>query len=58
MSKGYITDHADRTWCIKVESPAWWEAAWKEAKAKGISPKVPIGNAYPRIPTVFKRKYK
>jgi hypothetical protein len=36
MNKGYITDHADRTWCLDPRSPEWWKALWRSDRHQRI----------------------
>lgn len=55
-----MTDHADRSWCTKPNSPAWWGAAlrqWRFDHPKAV-PLVGISSARPRIPAMFDRVMK
>lgn len=57
MNKGYIKDHADRSWAIKPESNAYHVARGRaESYEKDLSPRTGISTALPRIPTMFARK--
>lgn len=57
MTKGYITDHADRSWATRPTSPAWRDAFCRAFKAHHPQPKVAISSAHPRVPAMFQRCY-
>ena len=57
MNKGYIKDHADRTWCRDPYSVAWRDAFVKEWHALwGSVPNTPISVACAKAPVMFQRE--
>lgn len=62
MGFGYIHDHADRTWAVKLESREWWQALWGEVKhvrdmhGEGLFPRVAISSQCPRVVEMFQRR--
>lgn len=55
-----MKDYADRSWCTKPNSPAWWKAALRQWRYDhpDASPRVGVSSARPRVPTTFDRVMK